>query len=159
MLWNIPVIAVIFISLGAILIADRFIKNLAVSILAGSFLLSILSRRTIMETLKIVAFRIWNFDSCMLFLLIFLMITMSNQIKENNIMAAMTEGLKARFSGKTLLVSVTALIGFIPMPGGALFSAPLVEACDTEHRLSNDTKTRINYCRYYSLLIQISFYL
>ena len=60
-------------------------------------------------------------------------------------MAAMTEGLKARFSGKTLLVSVTALIGFIPMPGGALFSAPLVEACDTEHRLSNDTKTRINY--------------
>lgn len=145
MLWNIPVIAVIFISLGAILIADRFIKNLAVSILAGSFLLSILSRRTIMETLKIAAFRIWNFDSCMLFLLIFLMITMSNQIKENNIMAAMTEGLKARFSGKTLLVSVTALIGFIPMPGGALFSAPLVEACDTEHRLSNDTKTRINY--------------
>ena len=84
MLWNIPVIAVIFISLGAILIADRFIKNLAVSILAGSFLLSILSRRTIMETLKIAAFRIWNFDSCMLFLLIFLMITMSNQIKENN---------------------------------------------------------------------------
>ncbi len=145
MLWNIPVIAVIFISLGAILIADRFIKNLAVSILAGSFLLSILSRRTIMETLKIAAFRIWNFDSCMLFLLIFLMITMSNQIKENNIMAAMTEGLKARFSGKTLLVSVTALIGFIPMPGGALFSAPLVDACDSEHRLSNDTKTRINY--------------
>ena len=145
MLWDIPVIAAIFISLGAILIADRIIRNLAVSILAGSFLLSILSKRTIIETLRIVALRIWNFDSCMLFVLIFLMITMSNQIKENNIMAAMTEGLKARFSGKALLVSVTALIGFIPMPGGALFSAPLVEACDTEHRLSNDTKTRINY--------------
>lgn len=145
MLWNIPVIAVIFISLGAILIADRFIKNLAVSILAGSFLLSVLSRRSIMETLKIAALRIWNFDSCMLFVLIFLMITMSNQIKENNIMGFMTEGLKERFSGKILLVSVAALIGLIPMPGGALFSAPLVEACDTEHRLSSDIKTRINY--------------
>ena len=145
MLLNIPVIVAIFISLSAILIADRFLKNLAVSILAGSFLLSILSKRTILETLTIAALRIWNFDSLMLFVLIFLMITMSNQIKENNIMAAMTEGLKARFSGKTLLVSVTALIGFIPMPGGALFSAPLVDACDSEHRLSNDTKTRINY--------------
>ena len=145
MLWNIPVIAAIFISLGAILIADRFIKNLAISILAGSFLLSMLSKRTILETVTIAFHRVWNFDSCMLFLLIFLMITMSNQIKENNIMGAMTVGLKERFSGKTLLVSVAALIGLIPMPGGALFSAPLVEACDTEHRLSSDTKTRINY--------------
>ena len=75
MLWNIPVIAAIFISLGAILIADRFIKNLAVSILAGSFLLSLLSRRTLMETLKIAALRVWNFDSCMLFTRLFLMIT------------------------------------------------------------------------------------
>ena len=145
MLWNMPVIAAIFISLGAILIADRVIKNLAVSILAGSFLLSMLSRRTLLETLKIAVYGVCNFDSCMLFLLIFLMITMSNQIKENNIMGAMTEGLKERFSGKTLLVSVAALIGLIPMPGGALFSAPLVEACDTEHRLSGDTKTQINY--------------
>ena len=145
MLWNIPVIAVIFISLGAILIADRFIKNLAVSILAGSFLLSMLSNRTLLETFKIAVQRVWNFDSCMLFLLIFLMITMSNQIKENNIMGFMTEGLKGRFSGKTLLVSVAALIGLIPMPGGALFSAPLVDACDTAHKLDSDTKTRINY--------------
>ena len=145
MLWNIPVIAAIFISLGIILIADRFIKNLAISILAGSFLLSMLSGRTLMETLKIAALRVWNFDSCMLFLLIFLMLTMSNQIKENNIIGFMTEGLKERFSGKILLVSVASLIGLIPMPGGALFSAPLVEACDIEHRLSGDTKTRINY--------------
>lgn len=145
MLWDIPVIAAIFISLGAILIIDRFIRNLAVSILAGSFLLSLLSRRTISETLKIALLRICNFDSFMLFALIFFMITMSNQIKENNIMGDMTEALKERFSGRTLLVSVAALIGLIPMPGGALFSAPLVEACDTEHRLSADTKTRINY--------------
>lgn len=60
-------------------------------------------------------------------------------------MGFMTEGLKERFSGKILLVPVAALIGLIPMPGGALFSAPLVEACDTEHRLSSDIKTRINY--------------
>jgi hypothetical protein len=145
MLWNIPVIAAIFISLGAILIADRFIKNLAISILAGSFLLSMLSKRTVLETVAIAVGRVWNFDSCMLFTLIFLMITMSNQIKENNIMGFMTEGLKERFSGKTLLVSVAALIGLIPMPGGALFSAPLVDACDTEHKLDSDTKTRINY--------------
>lgn len=145
MLWNIPVILVIFLSLGTILAIDRFIKNLALSILSGSLLLALLSGRTLAQIASITAGRIFNTDTIMLFCLIFFMITMSNQIKENNIMGYMTEGLKATFSGKTLLVSVAALIGFIPMPGGALFSAPLVEACDTEHRLSADTKTRINY--------------
>lgn len=145
MLWNIPVILVIFLSLGTILAIDRFIKNLALSILSGSLLLALLSGRTLAQIASITAGRIFNTDTIMLFCLIFFMITMSNQIKENNIMGYMTEGLKATFSGKTLLVSVSALIGFIPMPGGALFSAPLVEACDTEHRLSADTKTRINY--------------
>ena len=145
MLWNIPVIAAIFLSLGFILVIDRIIRNLALSILSGSIFLAILSERSLSGIFSILVHRITNWDSIMLFLLIFLMITMSNQIKENNIMSAMTEGLKARFSGKMLLVSVTSLIGFIPMPGGALFSAPLVDACDTEHRLSNDTKTRINY--------------
>jgi len=46
---------------------------------------------------------------------------------------------------KALLVGFPALIGLLPMPGGALFSAPLVEAVDTQHRMPVAQKSAINY--------------
>jgi hypothetical protein len=38
-----------------------------------------------------------------------------------------------------------AVIGLLPMPGGALFSAPLVNTCEGADELSGITKTQINY--------------
>ena len=38
-----------------------------------------------------------------------------------------------------------ALIGLLPMPGGALFSAPMVEASLHEHPVNEEQKTIINY--------------
>lgn len=145
MLFDIPVIAAIFISLGLILIVDKFIKNLGISILAGTFFLAFLSKRTPIEVFSIIISEITDSENLMLFFLIYLMIFLSNLIKENNIMGYMTRGLKARFSGKVLIAIVPSILGFIPMPGGALFSAPLVDACDTGHQLSADDKAKINY--------------
>jgi integral membrane protein (TIGR00529 family) len=38
-----------------------------------------------------------------------------------------------------------AVIGLMPMPGGAVFSAPLVNSCDPYSELTPSIKTRINY--------------
>ncbi len=38
-----------------------------------------------------------------------------------------------------------AVIGLLPMPGGALFSAPLVDECDVHGELDPLLKTRLNY--------------
>lgn len=38
-----------------------------------------------------------------------------------------------------------ALVGLLPMPGGALFSAPMVETAFCEHAVTGERKTAVNY--------------
>jgi integral membrane protein (TIGR00529 family) len=45
----------------------------------------------------------------------------------------------------TVSVVMPALIGLLPMPGGALFSAPMVETAVAGCSLSQDRKTAVNY--------------
>jgi integral membrane protein (TIGR00529 family) len=56
--------------------------------------------------------------------------------------AALEEWLK---SPRLLLAGFPALVGLLPMPGGALFSAPLVAAVDPDHKLRPAHKAAINY--------------
>ncbi len=48
-------------------------------------------------------------------------------------------------SPRLLLAGFPALVGLLPMPGGALFSAPLVAAVDKDNRLLPAHKVAINY--------------
>ncbi|MCK5802729.1 MAG: DUF401 family protein, partial [Lentisphaeria bacterium] len=43
------------------------------------------------------------------------------------------------------IAALPAIIGLLPMPGGAIFSAPLVDDCDPEKRIDGLLKTHINY--------------
>jgi integral membrane protein (TIGR00529 family) len=43
------------------------------------------------------------------------------------------------------LVLFPALIGLLPMPGGAIFSAPMVDELGREHELDPETKSLLNY--------------
>jgi uncharacterized protein len=46
---------------------------------------------------------------------------------------------------KTLFAGLPALIGMLPMPGGALFSAPLVDSVDDNDELISSEKAAVNY--------------
>jgi len=46
---------------------------------------------------------------------------------------------------KIVITAMPALIGFLPIPGGALFSAPLVEKTDIESEISPPIRSFINY--------------
>ncbi len=46
---------------------------------------------------------------------------------------------------RVVLISLPALIGLLPMPGGAVFSAPMVEEAQKKIALSPTKKTLINY--------------
>jgi integral membrane protein (TIGR00529 family) len=48
-------------------------------------------------------------------------------------------------NASTVSVVMPALIGLLPMPGGALFSAPMVETAVAGCSLSQDRKTAVNY--------------
>ena len=53
MLFDLPVIVAIFMSLGLILVLDKFVRNLSLSILAGTFFLAFLSERSLKEFISI----------------------------------------------------------------------------------------------------------
>jgi integral membrane protein (TIGR00529 family) len=54
--------------------------------------------------------------------------------------------LKAWLHNKNMLLAgLPALVGLLPMPGGAVFSAPLVASMDTENELGVAHKAAINY--------------
>jgi integral membrane protein (TIGR00529 family) len=56
------------------------------------------------------------------------------------------EALKALLPNRMLLLGgLPALIGLLPMPGGALFSAPMVDSVDHDHTLNKARKASINY--------------
>ena len=57
-------------------------------------------------------------------------------------MKALQEMFKSK---KTLLAGMPALIGLLPMPGGALFSAPLVASVDDQNELPAPEKAAVNY--------------
>jgi integral membrane protein (TIGR00529 family) len=53
-------------------------------------------------------------------------------------------GILAR-DDRTASLVMPALIGLLPMPGGALFSAPMVETALTRHSITGEEKTAVNY--------------
>ena len=58
----------------------------------------------------------------------------------------MVEALKRKFSGvKVLLALMPAFLGLLPSPGGARFSAPIVEELSRSISLDQNTKAAINF--------------
>ncbi len=52
---------------------------------------------------------------------------------------------KLNLPKKILFISLPAFIGLLPMPGGALFSAPMVDEATKKENFSPEEKTFINY--------------
>jgi len=81
-----------------------------------------------------------------LLLVVGLILIMSRLMKEAGQMDRLVKSF-SRFTRDTRKVGsvIAALIGLLPMPGGALFSAPLVEASLSDHELTGEQKTVVNY--------------
>lgn len=140
-----PYIARIIIVLFVIIIANRLSKNLIVSILSGTVVLAFFLGITIRSAAKISFIRITSLNTIMLCITVFLIIMFSVLMKETGIMDDLVENVKMWLPKKATMAVLPAIIGLLPMPGGAVFSAPMVESCD--HDKSNDPAllSEINY--------------
>lgn len=142
---TIPVLLKIAVSLASILMVNRLVKNLAISIASGALIIALWSGQNLPSIINIALERLISFDNGALMLLIALVIILSSQMSSTGTMKLLVSGLQERLSWKATLAALPAVIGLLPMPGGALFSAPLVDDADRERRLSGDEKTGINY--------------
>jgi integral membrane protein (TIGR00529 family) len=72
-------------------------------------------------------------------------IWLSSQMERTGMMRDLVEAVRRRVSTRTAMAALPAVIGLLPMPGGALFSAPLVDSCDADRSRPALLKAKINY--------------
>jgi hypothetical protein len=82
----------------------------------------------------------------LLIVAIFLLLFFTEALSATGKMKRTIDALTEWFTSKRLLLSgLPALVGLLPMPGGALFSAPLVASVDSEQDITPAHKAAINY--------------
>ena len=75
-----------------------------------------------------------------------LILVLSSSLEKSNQMTRLLEKFRTLINRPQIgLLVFPALIGLLPMPGGAIFSAPIVKKLGEEHDFSNASLSYINY--------------
>jgi integral membrane protein (TIGR00529 family) len=136
---------IIFIFVG-ILVLNRFGLHLAVSLLAGSISLGIWMGMTPKELLTCLYESIISHQTLSLALIVWLIMVMSVIMEKSGHMKRLVSSFTCLTKDARVVGTVmSALIGLLPMPGGALFSAPLVGEALSRVDASPEHKTALNY--------------
>ena len=135
----------LFAALAMIVILTRLKYSLGNGLLAGSLLLGLMARMTPADFLAAIWEGISDIRGLTLVGIVGLL-TIVGQVME---MTGAMERMVAQFrrylrSDRLALAAFPALIGLLPMPGGVIFSAPMVENLAKGMNLSGSHKAAIN---------------
>ncbi len=144
-LFALPAYAKILVSFLGILLLNRFGAPLGVAILSFALLLTAWTG----TGWKGFLFQAETFvqpHNSLLPPIILLLLFFSDSLKRTGRMDRTIAGLKDWLRKKHIIIAgLPALVGLLPMPAGALFSAPFVAAMDEEKELVPPRKVAINY--------------
>jgi uncharacterized protein len=88
----------------------------------------------------------FNGDTWSVLLLVFLIMILSGVMKETGAMEDLVGSVRKMFVDNRFTIgALPAMIGLLPMPGGALFSAPMIQGLSDEAGLSQEDRTYLNY--------------
>ncbi len=119
---------------------------LSLSLFGASLLLAFWMGLDTSQTLRFILQSVTSLQTVSILLIVWLIMVMSRIMKEAGQMERLVASF-ARLSGdpRTVASVMAALIGLLPMPGGALFSAPMVDASMPKLNVNREQKTIINY--------------
>jgi len=145
LLLSAPAIIKVLASLALILLVSRLTRSVSLAILAGSVVLAFWAGHNALGFLRISWERLSGLDNILLLVVILMVIWLSDQMSQTGVLNSLVESFQSGVSNRASLALLPALVGLLPMPGGALFSAPLVDQCDKDGNLDSLLKVRINY--------------
>ncbi len=132
-------------SLLAILLVNRFAAPLYLSVLAGGTLLFFWAGHHLDAFISYAVDRLLTPGNFFLLAAISQIIILSGQMLKAGVMKELAATVKSVVPHRVSLALLPAIIGILPMPGGALFSAPLVEEIDNDASVDPPVKAQINY--------------
>ena len=117
-----------------------------ISLFSGGILVGILFGMPASLILKETVSAAVDGETLSLLLLVILIVFFGNLLRLIENLRDLTKALENLVRNtKVVLMLLPAVIGFLPMPGGALLSAPMVEEVGTRKGLSPEIKTSMNY--------------
>ncbi len=141
-----PALTAVLVVFALIVILNRFKVDLGLSIITGSIALGLWFGMGTKE-LALMLLSAATSEMCIiLVLLVALILTMNQMMGRTGQQERMvSEFAKIITNKKTILASMPALIGLLPMPGGAIFSAPMVGTLSKDLDLKPGVRTALNY--------------
>ncbi len=142
---EIPAIIKVLAALFLIFFLNRRLPIFA-CLTVGSLVLGVLGGWDLPLTLQVVTMAVIAPISIWLSFAVILILVLSHLLAESR----QTERILAEFElfspgPRFTLVAMPAIIGLLPMPGGAIFSAPLVKQTIGSYPASAELKSAINY--------------
>jgi len=145
LLLALPVIVKVLGSLGLVLLLNSRFRQLSVSLGAGIVLLAAWSGHAPLSAAAIAWSRFSSLNHLLLVVITMQVIWLSSQMAASGVMRDLVSAVKSCLSQRAAMAVLPAVIGALPMPGGALFSAPLVDDCDHEASVQPVLKAQVNY--------------
>jgi len=140
-----PVLVKVLGTLALILALNALMRTLLGAILCGTVVLGFWVGHGAVSIGQIAWARFVSLDNLLLMVSFFLIIWLSSLMSYTGVMADLVATVRARVPYRAAFAALPAVIGFLPMPGGAVFSAPMVESADRTGSLPAWLKTQANY--------------
>jgi uncharacterized protein len=140
-----PAAVKVGVMFAMILVVNRFGITLGLAIAICAVGLGLWSGAG-MAGLRFQGVQFLNADNLLLLVVILALLFLTESLGASGRIERTINSLRAMFRKPAVpLAGMPALIGLLPMPGGALVSAPLVASLDTDNRLKGDFKVALNY--------------
>jgi hypothetical protein len=140
-----PALVKIGITLLLVLVLSRKLP-LFVCLFAGTVVLGIWMKMPLVDVGISILRESTSADTLLLAVVIILILVLSGFLKETGQLERIVTSFHAISSDARLtMAALPALIGLLPMPGGALFSAPMVESASAANNIKPELKVAVNY--------------
>ena len=141
---------IIILALLYFLVRKNFDLGLSLAICAlATAVLFLMPPISVLQTIWHTTFSgkyFFNQDTWNVLLLVFLIMILSGCLKESGATENLVGSVRKMFVDNRFTIgALPAMIGLLPMPGGALFSAPMIEGLSDEADLSPEDRTFLNY--------------
>lgn len=143
---SIPVLVKILIIFVAVIFASARKIHLGLAAALGGICLALWSGLSFKATLGIALLEVINPDTILLIVLMAYIMAFSAAMKKSGIMDELASSLQLVTSSPRFAMALAPLlIGTLPMPGGAVLSAPLVDSMDKQRKRSPAVLSTANY--------------
>jgi len=144
-LFSLPALLKILLTFVALLLLNRLLP-LYVCLVGASLMIGLWMQMASWSILLVMLQEIFSAPVLLLSLVIFLIIVFSELLTRGGRLDRIVSSLKTISARPGVSLAVLpALIGMLPMPGGALFSAPLVEKSSGGFGIKPEQQLAINY--------------